>query len=169
MGITREKLREMGFGLDNAGQPVRLAGHQQDRVGLLTALLQEGPPTVDAPKVVTRTQTKVEQRLERVLADTFPGACLIPQFRLRMTEWDAPRVMHYTADFAVWMPCGAGWTCHLYEAKDSRRKGHSDELGRPTLVLAQNRWIQGVTLATWDGKSFQFRLIAGQPNTTTTK
>lgn len=110
---------------------------------------------------------KLEQRLVRYLEDAYPGVLRIPQFRIRITALDAPRLSHYTADVAMFFPGASGWTCHLYEAKDPRRKGHSDELTRPTMALAENPWIQGVTLCSWDGHSFHFRLIAGQPNQTT--
>lgn len=87
------------------------------------------------------------------------------QFRVRVTEWDAIVPVHYTADFAVWRREGTAWVCDLIEVKDSRRKPHSDELVRPKLARMRNPWINSVTLATWDGKAWEHRELAGDPKT----
>lgn len=179
-GFTRELLREKGFVIVD-GVATRVTNFHQGGVtglpaGVVPVVVPPVHKVVESAKEALRSAierfdkpqrlNKLELRLGRYLDEAYPEALRIPQFRIRITAIDAPRLSHYTADFALFFPGESGWRCHLYEAKDPRRKGHSDELTRPTMALAENPWIHGVTLCRWDGNSFTFRLIAGQPNQT---
>ncbi len=109
---------------------------------------------------------QVERRLFEVLKVRWPDSHITPQFRLRISAWDAPVVVHYTADFLVaasYRSSGRGdlwWNFVLYEVKDKRRRGHSDELTRPKLARIHNPFISAVVLVTWDGCSWDERIIA---------
>lgn len=106
---------------------------------------------------------QVESNAFSVLKTRFPSCTIVPQFRIRISPFDAPVPVHYTADFLVAHrdARGTGWNLSLYEVKDSRRHGHSDELTRPKMALVENPFIRCVWQWTWDGKRFSERLIAG--------
>lgn len=175
-GFTRELLREKGFTIVN-GVAFRLPPPQVQSTedGIPTTGIRPAPLTltkaeldqIPAPAGAVRKRTRCEAALLARLVDMHPGAHIIPEFRVRISRWDAPAAVHYKADFAVFehLPSG-GWRTRFYEAKDSRRPHHSDELTRPKMALGENPWVESITLATWDGCSFTFRLIASQPSTT---
>lgn len=105
----------------------------------------------------------VESRFLQILNSRFPQTeeqKIQPQFRVRITPFHAPVLVHYTADFAVWTREKNWWTCRLWEVKDSRRRYHSDELIRPKMAAAENPWIAEIWLASWDGKAFTEKLLA---------
>lgn len=113
--------------------------------------------------------TRCEARFWGILKHRFPSATITPQFRLRVSAWDAPIQVHYMADFLVseekatsmfpnkWE---VAWKHTLFECKDSRRKPHSDELTRPKMARQNNIWISAVVLATFDGEKWTEKQIA---------
>lgn len=103
---------------------------------------------------------KTELRFFEVLKQRFPESHITPQFRLRISQWDAPVQCFYTADFLVSASIGAYWNHTLYECKNAKRKYHSNELKGPKLVRLSCPWISSVILATWTGSSFTEKTIA---------
>lgn len=141
------------------------------------ALLVNLPKAVQAEKTnaaksrkpqKTQRLNNVESRFLQILISRFPqndSQKIQPQFRVRITPFHAPTLVHYTADFAVWTRKKNRWTCCLWEVKDSRRRYHSDELTRPKMAATENPWIAEIWLALWDGKAFTEKLLAtNQPN-----
>lgn len=152
-GFTRELLREKGFVIVN---------------GVATRVEQPtSPPAISAPdaardRVGTKVtvqhpkrMTKVESRFYDKLLRACENSVIIPQFRVRVSAWDAPAAVHYTADFAVFSrTTGDGWMCVLWETKDARRPQHSDEKIRPKMACEQNPWIREILLAKWTGSDW---------------
>jgi hypothetical protein len=122
-----------------------------------------GPSPIKGSSAV-RKMTRCEAALYEMLKARYWSSHITPEFRLRTTAWDAPAAAHYKADFAVFTETAPdSYQVELFEAKDSRRPYHSDELTRPKMALQQNPWIVRITLALWDGNCFTFRVLAGKP------
>jgi hypothetical protein len=151
--MSREDLAKLGYKPgDGKGGIVR--------AGTLAEMLfcTESKPTIRVP---SRSLNGVEKRWFEVLRGRHPNAVIQPQFRVRVSAFDAPTVTHYTADFAVWRPSGDdAWICVLWECKDARRRPHSDELTRPKMARQNNPWISQIWLATWDGVTWKERILA---------
>jgi hypothetical protein len=142
MGLTREQLHRMGWKPDGRGSAIPV----QPR---------ECPP---------RRATLVEDRWLTILRDRHATAVIERQFRVRVSAWDAPVLVHYTADFACFFPYGSAlgdfFKVVLWEVKDTRRRPHSDELTRPKMARAHNPWISAVMLAQWHGREWRERQLA---------
>lgn len=112
----------------------------------------------------TKRLNNLERRWLAILKERYPSATIIPQFRLRLSEFGAPKAVHYTPDFAVFIrsesATGTWFKCLLFETKDSRRKYHSVELKSPKLVRLAHPWVTAVYLAEWDGEQWTERLLA---------
>lgn len=121
----------------------------------------DSPKSEAACRRVPRPRmNKTELRFFEVLKQRFPEAHITPQFRLRISQWDAPVQCFYTADFLLSTSIGAYWNHTLYECKNAKRKYHSNELRGPKLVRLTSPWISSVILATWTGSSFTEKTIA---------
>jgi len=179
MKFTHEQLMEKGYRLQPNGEWTRPhAKHSR----IIDVILKE--QVIDKPREplskVQKTNTahlskqRSEPKPKRMtqcelrwywhLNTQHPDATIIPQFRLRVGQWNAPRPVHYTADFAVFAQdypnTGVEWSCVLWEVKDKRRKAHSDELTRPKMVRAHNPFVSAVWLAEWDGERWTERRLA---------
>lgn len=146
MKMTREQLRAIGYAPDGNGGFAKVPDGA------------EAPPSLPQPKL-----NNCERRWHATLQARHPNAITIPQFRLRVGRFDAPSPVHYTADFAIWFQAGNMpdfWACVLWEVKDKRRGGHSDELTRPKLCRENNPFVSAVFLALWDGKEWEERKLA---------
>ena len=144
-GFTREHLRRLGYVPDGKGGMIKL----------------EDAPAAAAKAPAKPKINSVEKRWYAELQARHPGAVIIPQFRLRVGDFNQPNPVAYTADFAVWICVTDGlWHCTLWECKDKRRPYHSDELTRPKLVRQQNPFVGQVMLATWTGETWEERVLA---------
>jgi hypothetical protein len=154
-GFTREHLRRLGYVPDGQGGMMKI---------------EDAPAAASEVNVYTTTpkdkMNSVEKRWHDVLIDRHPKSVIIPQFRLRVGDFNQQNPVHYTADFAVWTrhervaaPIEF-WSCTLWECKDKRRPYHSDELTRPKLVRQQNPFVGQVMLATWTGETWEERILA---------
>lgn len=128
-------------------------------------------PDLYKPTMMTeQTPNQLPRSRGSNLEEEFFQSCLVGlidahvdrQFRVRVSDWDAPVLVHYTADFAVWRKHKTQnlWMCDLIEVKDPRRKPHSDELVRPKMVRENNPWINSVTLATKAPDGWNLRRLA---------
>ena len=112
------------------------------------------PPAKQPEKPRKPTQPQRLNRIEtlffQILRDRHPDDKIQPQFRVRITPHDAPQLVHYTADFAVWERRENLWTVTLWEVKHSSRPYHSDELVRPKMACLENPWIAEIRLATYN-------------------
>jgi hypothetical protein len=149
--FTREHLHKIGYVPDGKGNYVKAETKPAKETNVWTA----------KPKL-----NSVETRFLKLLETRHPAACIIPQFRLRVGDITQDNPVHFTADFAVFHCAPQDtrfhnfWHCVLWEVKDKRRKGHSDELTRPKLVHKNNPFVASVMLAIWDGKSWEERRLS---------
>jgi hypothetical protein len=143
-------------------QPCDTSANRGHDVAWQSGSSRHGPPrNTPAIRVPARRLNGVEKRWLAVLRLRYLNCEITPQFRVRVSAFDAPTVTHYTADFAVWRPSGDdAWKCILWECKDARRRPHSDELTRPKMARQNNPWISQIWLATWDGVTWEERILA---------
>jgi hypothetical protein len=156
--FTREQLIEKGYKPDGRGGYAKsLEGGPGCPGGGIVIIGRDAVAKQGRPKLNT-----VEARWLAQLETRYPGATIVPQFRLRVGRFTQENPVHYTADFAVWHPWQRldFWHCTLWEVKDKRRPYHSDELTRPKLVRENNPFVAAVMLAVWDGKSWEERKLA---------
>lgn len=121
------------------------------------------PQMIDTTTPTQRNRpSQLEEEFFQTCLVSLTGAHVDRQFRVRVSDWDACVLVHYTADFAVWRKHAKenAWMCDLIEVKDPRRKPHSDELVRPKMVRENNPWINSVTLATKAPDGWNLRKLA---------
>ena len=91
-GFTREHLRRLGYVPDGKGGMVKI---------------EDAPAAASEVNVYTTTpkdkMNSVERRWHAELQSRWPEAVIIPQFRLRVGDFNQPNPVMYTADFAVWI------------------------------------------------------------------
>ena len=154
--FTREHLRRLGYVPNGKGGLMKLPDEQPQATDDINVWTQKPADKLNG----------VERKWLIELEARHPTATIIPQFRLRVGDFDSPNPVHYTADFAVYHRATLAlghrdfWHCTLWECKDKRRKPHSDELTRPKLVRQQNPFVAQVMLAIWDGKTWEERILA---------
>jgi hypothetical protein len=174
--FTQDDLRRAGYVMQPDGsfdRPDRLSvnrGMPNSHDGVIDDML-DGVASVETTTFKRKPKprmNKVESRwfeeLKRRHDDAAHYCKIIPQFRLRISSWDAPVPSHYTSDFAVFVkmahPDFPVWFCTLWEVKDKRRRGHSDELTRPKLAREHNPFVSSVWCAIWDGTTWDERRLA---------
>lgn len=177
--FSSEWLRERGFAIvDGKAVPVikkplktafDLLGEKDPKALCLNLDKAVQPEKTKAKKSrkpeKTQRLNQTEQKFQKILISRFPSSTVQPQFRIRITPYQTPSLVHYTADFAVWTPEKNGWTCRLWEVKHAARPYHSDELTRPKMAGAENPWVAEIWLAIYDGKAFTEKLLStNQPN-----
>lgn len=143
-------------------RPVHVIGREKAFAGHGEVNLQ---PEYEKPSAIRKPRmNKLELAFYDILLKRFQQAHITPQFRLRVSAWNAPVQVHYTTDFLVServYPLELkAWTHSLYEVKGTKRRPHSDELTRPKMAREHNPWISAVVLATWDGEKWTERQIA---------
>lgn len=172
--FSSEWLRERGFAIvDGKAVPVikaplntayDLIGEEEPKAPLVNLPKAVRPKKTNAEKsrklYKTQRLNQTEQKFREILISRFPSSTVQPQFRIRITQYDAPALVHYTADFAVWTPEKNGWTCRLWEVKHAARPYHSDELTRPKMAGAENPWVAEIWLAIYDGNAFTEKLLS---------
>jgi hypothetical protein len=167
--FTSEWLRERGLVIVDG-----VAVHQKETdkndhsmVGAnLPQPLNEPVKQPEKPRKPTQPQrlNRIETLFFQILRDRHPDDKIQPQFRVRITPHDAPQLVHYTADFAVWKRQQNLWTVTLWEVKHSSRPYHSDELVRPKMACLENPWIAEIRLATYNRQTgFTEKPLATNP------
>lgn len=166
-GFTRELLREKGFVIVD-GVATRVPPAPAPPAGAPPPATPARPAGTIRAVQHPKRMTKVEARFYEKLKQAHQNSDIIPQFRVRVSRWDAPSAVHYTADFAVFTCCPVTgrWTCDLWETKDSRRPQHSDEKIRPKMACEQNPWIREILLAKWTGSDWITSTLAENPTPT---